>query len=87
MQVYLWHRDVQNTMVVLEERKLPHPLLPMYGMLVTWWALNGTHRHTAQYKKGSEQNIWCLSVEEEREVTSRSFIAYRPPLDMVTSFK
>ena len=87
MQVYLWHPHVQNTMMILEERKLPHPLFPMCGMLVPWWALNGTHRHTAQYKKGVEQNIWCLSVEEEKEVTSRSFRAYRHPLDMVTSFK
>ena len=87
MQVYLWHRHVQNTMVILEEIKLPHPLFPMCGILMPRWALNGTYRNTAQYKKGAEQNIWRLSVEEDREVTSRSFSAYRHPLDMVTSFK
>ena len=74
-------------MVILEEIKLPHPLFPMCGILVPQWALNGMHRNTSQYKKEAEQNIWRLSVEEDREVTSRSFSAYRHPLDMVTSFK
>ena len=87
MQVYLWHHNIQNTIVILEERKLTHPLFPMCGMLVPWWDLNGMHWHTAKYKKEVEQKIWCLSVEKEREVTSRSFRVYRHPLNLVTSFK
>ena len=87
MQVYLWHRHIRNTMVILEEGSLPHPLCPLCDMMVSWWYLNGTHRRIAQYKKGEDQKIWRLAAEEERAVTSSSFSAYGHPLDMVTSFK
>ena len=37
--------------------------------------------------KGTEEKSRRLSVEEEREVTSRSFRAYGIPMDMATSLK
>ena len=52
-----------------------------------WKALNGTHRRTAQYTRGSEQRIRSLAADDEREVTVRDFSAYGGPLEMVISFK
>ena len=55
-------------------------------MLVPWRSLNGTHRRTAQYKRGADRKRRRLAVEEEREVTTRAFSAYGPLLEMVTFF-
>ena len=35
-------------------------------MLVPWRSLNGTHRRTAQYKRGADRKRRRLAVEEER---------------------
>ena len=56
-------------------------------MLVPWKALNWTHRRTAQCTWGAERKRRRLAAEEEREVVTRSYIAYGLPLEMVTSFK
>ena len=56
-------------------------------ILVPWKSLNGTHRRTAQYTRGSEQRIRSLAADDKREVTVRDFSAYGGPLEMVTSFK
>ena len=87
MRVNFWHRHVRDTMVILEERNLPHPRLPLCDMLVPWKALNGTQRYTTQCNQGVEQKRRQLVAEEEREVTARDFSAYGRPLEMVNSFK
>ena len=74
-------------MVILEEGNLPHPRCPLCDMLVPWKDPNGTHRCMAQCTWRAERKRRQLSVEEEREVTTRAFRAYGIPLDMVTSFK
>ena len=87
MKVHLWHRHVQDTVVILEEGNLPHPRRPLCNMLVPWRSLNGSHNGTAQCKKGAEQKQWRLTAEEARAVTSRAFITYGRPLKIVTPFK
>ena len=66
MRVNFWHRHVKDTVVILEEGNLPHPRLPLCGMLVPWKALNGTHRRTAQCNRGAERKRRQLATEEER---------------------
>ena len=53
MRVHFWHRNVRDTVVILEEGNLPHPRCPMCDMLVLWRSLNGIHRRTVQCKNGS----------------------------------
>ena len=48
MKVQFWHWNIRDTVVILEEVNLPHPWCPLCDMLVTWKALNGTRRRTAQ---------------------------------------
>ena len=48
MRVHFWHRHFRDTVVILEVGNLPYPWCPLYGMMVTWKALNGTHRRTSQ---------------------------------------
>ena len=87
MQVQFWHRNVRYTMVIQEEVNLPHPRCPLCGMLVPCRSLNMMHWRTAQCRKGAERKRRSLEAEEERAVTSRTFSAYRRPLEMVTSFR
>ena len=87
MRVHFCHRHVRDTVVILEEGNLPHPLCPLCDMLVPWKALNGTHRRTAQCNRGLERKRRQLPAEEDRDVTTRVFSAYERPLEMVTFFK
>ena len=56
-------------------------------MLVQWWYLNGSYQHTVQCMKGVERKQRKLVAEEDRAVTSRVFIAYGHPLEMMNSFR
>ena len=87
MMVHFWHRQVRDTVVILEEGNSPHPRCPLCDMMVPWRALNGTHRRIAQCKQGAGRKQRRLAAEEEREVTARDFSAYGRPLEMVTSFQ
>ena len=87
IKVHLWHRQVRDTVVILDEVKLPQPRCPLCGMLVNWKALNGIHRRTAQCTQGADWKRRKLAAEEEREVTARDFRAYGHPLEMLTSYK
>ena len=53
-RVHFWHRHVRDNMVILEEGNLTHPSCPLCNIMVTWKALNGTHRRIAQYNRGAE---------------------------------
>ena len=85
--MHFWNRHVRDTVVILEEGKLPHPWCPLCDILVPWKALNGTHRRPSQCNRCAERQGRLLAAEEEREVTARSFSAYGRPLEMVTSFR
>ena len=82
MRVNLWHRHGRDTVVILEEGNLPHPLCPLCDILVPWKSLNEMHRRTAQCTQGAEWKRRQLAAEEDKEVTVRDFSAYgRPPGD------
>ena len=53
--VHFLHRHVWDMLVVLEEGNYPLPLCPKCYMLVTWWALNGTHQATTMCARGAER--------------------------------
>ena len=87
MRVHFWHRHVRDTVVILDEGKLPHPRCPLCDMMVPWKDLNRTHRRTEQCNRGTYRKRQKLAAEEERGVPTRAVIAYGRPMDMVTSFK
>ena len=47
MRVNFMHRNVQDTVVMLEERNFPHPRCTRCDMKVPRKALNGRHLGTA----------------------------------------
>ena len=53
--VYFVHRHVQDTLVILEEGKRPHPQCNKYDMFVPWRALNDLHNTNDIYIMGEEQ--------------------------------
>ena len=62
MRVQFWYRHVRDTVVILEEGKLPHPRCPICDMLVPGRYLNRMHWRTAQCKRGDEQKRWFLEA-------------------------
>ena len=87
MRVKFIHRHIQDTVVILEEGKLPQPQFPRYEMLVPWRALNMRHPATAQCARGSKRKQRRLEEEELQESTEKVFRAYNEPLGNVTTFK
>ena len=75
MQVHFLHPHIVETVVILEEGKLPHPRCPQCGMLVFWGKLNRRHPATAQCARGSERKRRRLAEAELRESTERAFEA------------
>ena len=55
MQVHFWYRHVRDTVVILEEFNLPYPRCHLCNIPVPWRSLNGSHKSTAQCKKGAER--------------------------------
>ena len=87
VRMHFWNWHIRYTVVILEEGNLPHPWCPLYNMMMLWRSLKGSHKNTAQYKKGAEWKRRSLVEDEAREETSREFSAYRRTLEMVLSFK
>ena len=81
MRVHFFHRHVRDTVIILDEGNLSHPLCPCCKMLVTWLALNGRGLDTAQCVYGVEWKHRRLKEEE------RAFQAYGKPMETITSFK
>ena len=57
MRVHFVHRHVQDTVVILEEGKLPLPRCPRCDLQVSRRALNGRHLGTNQCRTGVEHKI------------------------------
>ena len=53
MWVQFMHRNVLDTVVMLEEGNFPHPRCARCNMQVSWRALNGRHPGNAQCAKGA----------------------------------
>ena len=54
MIVHFLHRDIWDTVIILEEVNLPHPWYTRCDVLVPCKDLNGRHLTTAHCEKGSE---------------------------------
>ena len=63
LQVHFLHRNVRDTVVILEEGNLFHPRCPRCDMLVPWHALNRRHFSTAQCDMGAERKRRRLAEE------------------------
>ena len=74
-------------MIILNERKLPHPQCPWCDMLAPWRALNRRLLTTAKCDNGSERKCQRMAEEEIQESVERDFQAYGRPLETVTLFK
>ena len=61
---HLFHRNVQDTVIILENRNLLHPLCLRCDMMVPCLALNGRHLVTAQCAKGEERKRRRKAEEE-----------------------
>ena len=87
IQVHFVHRNVLDTVVMLEEGNYPHPRWAQCDMQVPQRALNGWHPGTTQCLKGAERKRRRLAETETRENSERVFEAYRAPIESMTEFK
>ena len=55
MQVHFFHWHFRDTVIILEEGKLPHPQCPKCDILVPLRALNGRRLATSECVKGAER--------------------------------
>ena len=76
MRTHLLHRNVLDTVVILEEGKLPHPWRTQCDMLVPRRALNARHAVTYKCARGAEWKRQRLAEAELREISGRYFEAY-----------
>ena len=74
--VHLLNRHIRDTVVILEEGKLPHPRCPHCYIMVPWAAMNGRHTTTDHCAKGVDRKQRRFAVEEMRAITARAFQAY-----------
>ena len=87
MRVNCVHRNVLDTVVMLEEGNSPHPWCARCNMQVPRTALNGRHPGTAQCAKVVERKRRRLADTETRENSERDFEAYGAPIESVLEFK
>ena len=86
MRVHFLHRNVRDTVIIIEEGNLPHPRFPRCDILLPWRALNRQHLTTAQCAKRAEWKRQHMTEEEMRESAEMAFQAYNRPLVKVTLF-
>ena len=86
LQVHFLHRNVRDTVIILEQGNLHHPQCTRCDMLVTWADLNGRHPNTAQWAKGADQKRCRMEVDEMQSSTERAFWAHGCPLTSVSQF-
>ena len=91
MRTAMWehflHRNVLDTMVILEKVNLPHPQCTQYNIMVPWRALNSRQPDVSQYARGAERKRRLLAEEELRDSLERSLEACGVPLENVTTFR
>ena len=83
MQVHFVHRNVHNTVVILEEGNLPLPRCPRCDIQVSRKALNGRHLETSQCSTGMECKRRRLAEAEMRKILERAFHAYGKQMRVV----
>ena len=87
MRVQFLHRHVQDTVVMLDEGKFPHPRCARCDMQVPRKALNGRHLGTMKCAKGAERKRRRLADTEMRDNSERAFRAYGEPMEAVSEFR
>ena len=87
MRFHLYHWHIWDTILILEEGNLPHPLCPRCEILVLWRVLNEWNIATSQCAKGAERDNRQMAEEDIWESVERVSQAYGRPLEMVTSLK
>ena len=85
--VHFLNRNMHDTVIILEEVKLPHPQYPCCDMLLLWVVLNDRQPNTTQCTKGVGCKWHRMAVEEMKESTGQDFRAYGRPFNSVPSFK
>ena len=63
LRVNLLHWHIRDTLVILEEVKIPHPRCPHCDILVPLAVLNSRHPTISQCAKGKELKRWRLKAE------------------------
>ena len=81
------HRHVHDTVVMMEEGKLPLPRCPRCDLQVSRKALNGRHLGTIQCRTGTERKWRRMAEAEIRENSERAFHAYGKPMESVSEFR
>ena len=87
MRVHFVHRNVHDTVVILEEGNLPLPWCPRCDLQVSRKALNGRHLETNQCKKGAERKRRRLAAAEVETTSEKAFHAYGNKMRAVTEFR
>ena len=87
MRVHFVHRNVHDTVVILEEGNLPLPRCPRCDLQVSRKALNGRHLGTNQCRTGAERKIRRLAAAEGEAATERAFNAYGRRVKSVKEFR
>ena len=87
MRVQFVHRNVHDTVVMLEEGNLPLPRCPRCDLQVSRKALNGRHLGTIQCRTETERKQRRLAEVEMRENLERAFHAYGKPMEAVSEFR
>ena len=87
MRVHFVHRNVHDTMVILEEGNLPLPWCPRCDLQVSRKALNGRHLETSQCRTGTERKRRRLAEAELENTSEKAFHAYGTKMRAVTEFK
>ena len=86
MRVHFWRRHVWDTIIILEEGKLPHPRCENCDMFVPWRALNGRHKSTEMCRSGAERKRRRLAETEIRDSTEMAFEVYGQQIQSVPRF-
>ena len=61
LHIYVW-----DTMIILEDGKIPDPQCPWCDIMLPWKAFNGQHTTITQCSKGAQQKRNFLVVEDMR---------------------
>ena len=86
MRVHLLHRNVLDTVVILEEGNPPHPRCARCDMLVPRRSLKGRHLATEHCARGAERKRRRISEAETRESLDQAFEAYGEPIKNFRQF-
>ena len=86
MRVHFVHRNVHDTVVILEEGNIPLPRCPRCDLQVSRKAINGRHLETNQCNTVAERKQQRLVAAEMEITLEKAFHAYEKKMRAVTEF-